>query len=367
MPLRDVTGEGIERAREEFDRVGLDGMVAMYGGGPSTKWYLASGDKVYDLKLILRAAHQLQGLGPLSSGHGTFTSWQARKHLKKLGLQVVGQGRMGDVAGPLATKIVERLELHTVGFFRLSHQEPAELLGSGVLVTVGGTRAILTAHHVISKNIETLPETERLGLVLERSGLPQTFDTRDMVTCKIAYARKDSGPDLGALILAPSIANSIEFGSMKSFYNLDMRRDQLLNRPPSRKDGVWVAQGLVNDKTVKTSLSGGGVRVGFRGDGLIGRPDVAEEIDGYDYLEYLVDPLDSDGPSPESWGGMSGSGLWQIPIRLQENGLAFDSPLLSGICFVEKKVNGEMWIRCHGRKSVYEHAYNAIRNYGYGP
>ena len=126
----------------------------------------------------------------------------------------------------------------------------------------------------------------------------------------------------------------------------------------------YVEQLLVGEKTVETPLSGGGVRVGFRGDGLIGRPDVAEEIGGYDYLEYLVDPLDSEGPSPESWGGMSGSGLWQIPLRSQGNGLDFDSPLLSGICFLEKKVNGEMWIRCHGRKSVYEHAYKAIHKCG---
>lgn len=364
MPLRDVTREGVERAREEFDHVGLDGMVAKYGGGPSTKWYLACGDQCYDLKLVLRAAHQLQGLGPLPSERGTFTSYQARKHLKKLDLQVIGHSRMGDLPEPLLKKIVERLELHTVGFFRLPDHGPAELLGSGVLVTAGDTRAILTAHHVISKNIQALSPTERLGLLLERSGLPQTIDRQGMAICKIAYVGKDPGPDLGALILAPSIARSIESGSMKSFYNLDTRRDQLLRRPPGRKDGVWVAQGLVGEKTVVTLEGERVVRVRFNGDGLFGRPDVAEEIGEYDYLEYLVDPLDSEVPAPRSWGGMSGSGLWQITLKSQGNNIDCDSPLLSGICFRQKKVDGEMWLRCHGRKSVYKQAYRAIHKCG---
>ena len=65
MPLRDITREGVESAIREFDRIGLDGMLRKYGGGRSTRWYIV---KKYDQKLVLRAAHELQGLGRLPSG-----------------------------------------------------------------------------------------------------------------------------------------------------------------------------------------------------------------------------------------------------------------------------------------------------------
>lgn len=89
MAFRDVTREGVESALKEFDRSGQHGMLAKYGGGQSTRWYVKFGERYYDQKLILRAGHQLQGLGPLPSGRGTFTAHQAKSHLKKLGFTVV--------------------------------------------------------------------------------------------------------------------------------------------------------------------------------------------------------------------------------------------------------------------------------------
>ena len=86
MQLRDITREGVESAIREFDRIGLDGMLRKYGGGRSTRWYIV---KKYDQKLVLRAAHELQGLGRLPSGRGTFTASDARRHLKKLDIRPV--------------------------------------------------------------------------------------------------------------------------------------------------------------------------------------------------------------------------------------------------------------------------------------
>ena len=89
MALGEVTREAVERALREFDREGREAMLERFGGGPSTKWYVRRFGKHYDQKLVLRAAHELSGLGPLPSGRGTFTAAHARRFLERLGFEVV--------------------------------------------------------------------------------------------------------------------------------------------------------------------------------------------------------------------------------------------------------------------------------------
>ena len=82
---------GIETALEEFRRIGLDGMLEKYGGGPSTRWYVEAGTRRYDQKVLVRSAHVHQGLGDLPPrGPGRFTAGQARRHLEgRLGYRLV--------------------------------------------------------------------------------------------------------------------------------------------------------------------------------------------------------------------------------------------------------------------------------------
>ena len=88
--MKDVTRDGVEAAIEEFDLTGLETMLEKYGGGPSTKWYLEVGGSRYDQKLVVRAAHVLQGLGPLPPlVPGDFTAGHARHRLERLGYRVV--------------------------------------------------------------------------------------------------------------------------------------------------------------------------------------------------------------------------------------------------------------------------------------
>ena len=85
MALRDIMREEVELALKEFDSIGVKGMIERYSGGRSTNWYIQIGDRRYDQKLICRAAHEHQGLGPLPSGRGTFKANETKRHLKKLG------------------------------------------------------------------------------------------------------------------------------------------------------------------------------------------------------------------------------------------------------------------------------------------
>ena len=65
MAVKDVTKASVESALEEFRQTGLQAILERYGGGPSTKWYVQVDHLLYDQKLVVRAAHVIQGLGDL--------------------------------------------------------------------------------------------------------------------------------------------------------------------------------------------------------------------------------------------------------------------------------------------------------------
>lgn len=102
MALKDIGKRAVEDAIEEFDRIHREGRPAKYGGGPSRRWYLKVGDRLYDQKLIIRAGHVHQGLGELApQGKVRFNASEAREQLECLGNRdVEGLGGAGrDVGG----------------------------------------------------------------------------------------------------------------------------------------------------------------------------------------------------------------------------------------------------------------------------
>ena len=152
-----------------------------------------------------------------------------------------------DLPPTLTDAVIQDLMSYTIAFLRVDHNAtnpPADLLGSGVLLSIGSRRAILTAHHVV----QVLPTTGRIGLFLGRTGQPHTIDPQGISILKIARGTHDAvGPDLAAILLAPQIAGAIE--AKKIFYNLEKRRDRLLNYPPELRDGAWFAQGFLEERT----------------------------------------------------------------------------------------------------------------------
>ncbi len=88
MAYNDTDRKTVKKAIDVFNRVGREVLLKQYGGQPSTCWYVNFQGKLYDQKLILRVAHDLQGLGALPAGKGTFKAKQARQHLCDLGFCV---------------------------------------------------------------------------------------------------------------------------------------------------------------------------------------------------------------------------------------------------------------------------------------
>ena len=107
MAVRDITRTGVESAIEEFRRIGLDAMLEEYGGGPSRDWYAEVGNRVYDQKLLVRAAHVHQGYEHLAPrGSGRLHAHQATSRLRSLDYQIVGRREATDanLQGPKATE-----------------------------------------------------------------------------------------------------------------------------------------------------------------------------------------------------------------------------------------------------------------------
>lgn len=89
MALKDINRDSVLMAIKEFKKIGKDAMLEKYGGGQSRWMYIYHDGCRYDLKVTVRAAHEIQGLGKLPPGEGTFTAGQAELKLEKLGFQIV--------------------------------------------------------------------------------------------------------------------------------------------------------------------------------------------------------------------------------------------------------------------------------------
>jgi hypothetical protein len=265
--------------------------------------------------------------------------------------------KLGELPTTLIEGICDRLRLFTIAFIRTDvRAHESGLLGSGTLVTVGQTFAILTADHVL----QVLPRHGRLGILLERTRAPHTVDTAGCAFVDIARGSSEAeGPDLGAVLLAPSIGGAI--AAKKSFYNLDRQRERMLGDRPHIHDGAWVAQGFLEERsTIAVDADGRGATKRFFHFSGIGGPDPPMTNAGFDYFDFPV--TDAEARSePVSWGGMSGGGLWQVPLARQDGEIVLRAPLLSGVVYYQHPTTeSTCGIRCHGPTSVYDLAYKVM-------
>ena len=161
---------------------------------------------------------------------------------------------------------------------------PAQQLGSGVLVSAGGKKAVLTAQHVV----RLIPEAGRFGIFLDQTNTPHTIDRCGVAPVQMPMGAKEhEGPDLGVVILAPSIAGSI--AAKKLFFNLDAHRDQALHSPWDLDEGVWCANGFLEELgQVRENDGGQGSTQYFYNFTGFGGPNASPQVGDHDYFEFPV-------------------------------------------------------------------------------
>lgn len=249
-------------------------------------------------------------------------------------------------------------------------EENGQLLGSGTLVSIGSTRAILTADHVL----EALPKTGYVGLIF-----PSRFDNSPQAAPRLPPKipvdylekkrvgigeREAEGPDIGLLVLPDSIISQYNIRFTKNFYNLAKRRTRVVENPWPIDSGIWALVGVPAEWTEDAGPEAGFARV-MKGRGLIGLVGVNKEYErgGFDYLECVAN-YNAAYEGPSGFGGCSGGGLWHMRRGTKERGqivIKGKDTLLSGVAFYQSDcVDDKRIIRCHGRRSIYQRVIDAL-------
>ena len=216
-------------------------------------------------------------------------------------------------------------------------EENIRLIGSGTFVSILDTFGILTAAHVVKMLIKErdLGRPYSLGLIIKDYMHNYAIPSNYLEPINIAKGQIDSdGPDLGFIVLPNSELGTIK--ATKNFHNLDRNRERILATPPKFNAGSWAICGVPDEKTVdelfeeKSTLHKrffmfcgvGGIRNTYT-------------IDEYDYYDIAV-KRDCSPMIPDSFGGVSGGGLWQILLaKSREGEIEPKEYILSGVVFYE--------------------------------
>ncbi len=269
----------------------------------------------------------------------------------------------------LIASVVPTLSNYSVGFtLPVSRTDCVDAVsgGSGTLVAIDNVLGILTASHVINE----LRRYEDVGLILVSPVQTElhnvSFKTQLAHDYSFTCGQEPShGPDLGLIIPPPNVLDTLK--ARMSFYNLSKRKVPMLERPQSVENGFWVLSGIVGERTSDAPPERGFSKVKvFRGIHGAGKVVNGYDRDSFDYLvfEALYNEFYE---GPESYGGVSGGGLWQVLVRPDGSALEIAECLLSGVAFHQSAQNetpaGEVIreITCHGRRSLYQCLIEKVR------
>lgn len=246
---------------------------------------------------------------------------------------------------------------------RSNGEEHVRLIGSGTLVSILNIFGILTAAHVVDILIKekSLARPYSLGLIIKDYPHNYSIPSKYLELINIERGQIEAnGPDLGFIMLPNSEVGTIK--ATKNFHNLDKNRERILTTPPKFNAGPWAICGIPDEKTIDNIFKQESILQKrffmFCGVGSIFKTYTVDEYDYYDIrVKHDISPI-----IPHSFGGVSGGGLWQIPLAESREGeIEPKEYILSGVVFYETGWEGlYQSVRCHGRNSIYDVVYSFI-------
>jgi hypothetical protein len=261
-----------------------------------------------------------------------------------------------DPASGLQERIVRDIGLFTVGLLRVSRTRESErldLCGTGTLVSFAGDRYILTAAHVWEKLLKTDAPTS-VGVTLRENIDHKSLIERATIVA-IAPPKpakwNEWGPDLVFLRVPPEHVGTIEVHRV--FLNLMRNRTAGFN-------GVCidlrVLMGTPYELAECTDWHANLQISGMISSTDIGRfsPIQAPESVRRDFDYIDLDMLVALPGVPETFGGVSGGGLWRVFVYWSAStGEIAWAKDIEGVAFHESDlINGHRVIRCHGPQSI---------------
>ncbi len=248
-----------------------------------------------------------------------------------------------------------------VNFPEKNGQVDAEIGGSGTLVSIGDTKGVLTAGHVIC----SIMKNEEVGIVCPSKAHQRiTFETQYCMPIELLGDEGSKGPDLGFLVLPPNITSALK--ATMSFYNLTKHADRMLNKPPPLDNGFWGIAGFAHEHTIdaETAPKGFDKAKIFKGSFMGSVLNGEEEREGFDYVKCEA-LYNEHYEGPDSFQGFSGGGLWQLIVDIKKEKPDIREQHLIGVAFyetdkVETPEGPVRHIICHGKKSLYQMLPNKI-------
>jgi len=234
--------------------------------------------------------------------------------------------------------------------------------GSGTFVKCGDHFGILTAYHVpynTTKDFNFRPNSpDKLGLAISNFQYAFYIEMQYLNPHSIGVPndKKHGGPDMVFLeILDQSKLSWIK--EYRLFWDIPFEDGvSMIKTCLSNSDSLWAIAGLPQSMIQEEQPNGNFHRVlGLESQAFFCGIEAPFESDGFDYIEMKAN-YESKDPIPYCFKGISGGGLWKIPMSIAEknlDSLKFGEPALCGLQFCQTPLEGNYRrLRCHGCKSI---------------
>ncbi len=227
----------------------------------------------------------------------------------------------------------------------------AQLIGSGTLVRHRDTHGILTARHV-AEQLHSGPE---VGIVLHKSAHRFSIEARHLdLILSATGATEQAGPDIAFVRLPDANLGTIK--AVRSFVNLEHHKKKMESR--ARERGPWCIFGFPEEKA---SMRTAPFCV-FGQCGVAPAPQCYVIEGAFDYY-WVPAVYSSTNALPESYGGVSGGGLWQTEVLEERGEFRIIDYLLRGVAFYQTARDGDScFIKCHGDASIYSWLVSEIES-----
>ena len=220
---------------------------------------------------------------------------------------------------------------------------PLELAGSGTLITIQNEYYILTAAHVWA---ERLRQADAVGLTLREHHDHEFLIPINLIVVSLLRRPEtwgEAGPDIALLRIPPERARAIM--AFRVFYRLPDARN--FNHIGDHLE----ASVLIGTPHELGAFEPNHADLEFRGF-FMNEPTNPQTADDFDYVDVQAD-LNIPGV-PQSFGGVSGGGLWKALIYCSGPTHRIEtSEILSGVAYYQfPPADGHSVIRCHGSHSL---------------
>jgi hypothetical protein len=244
-----------------------------------------------------------------------------------------------------------------------------KFVGSGTLIKCDDTYGILTAHHVVHNPKDpslrfNFTGTQKLSLLIETRAHHFEIDVRACQCVDIGVPVADQrGPDLSVIVLPKARLGTLK--AKKDFYNISARSEEKLDKALC-DHGFFIFAGCpacLSAEVLAHGESGQNLFLPIVGacTSLVRRYDEGS----FDYLELNVS-YQPPSEAIQSFAGMSGGGVWRIPLIKRETDpidrVTFNEPVLAGVAFYQTGVEaGKCRIRCQGGRSIFVRTLQGLR------